>query len=385
MVLDVILDTGLDVFANIVFLLFFVTFALNALDKAFNNQISNFIDRNDKWQPVMGATIGLIPGCSGGIFAFGLYKKGKMKFSGMLSAGISTVGALSFFVLTAQPIIFLIILAIQFPLAILIGYVVQFAKKDHYVVQNEIHEIEKQELKQTNQAYNLINNVILPIFYTLIIVGFSWLAIAVSLVPSGEEWAEEMVVAKWFIFIFFIVITLWYIARFTLRKLNYDINATYSDNKYNKVVDKYFYHSIIEILMIVVLVYLTAMVFKFILKYTDFETIFNEFVSSNANVALLIFITALIGIIPVCGFQVVYASALVLVFGGDAVLNPGDSNFWILFVLLFSQAITTIGDLGIPLFIESRKNFSKLMLVNFATSLVLSYSIYGIAIAAGGI
>jgi len=86
------------------------------------------IEKNKKWQPIVGALLGLTPGCGGAIFIMPLYLKGSVTFGTVVATLIATAGDSAFVMISSMPITYLYVSAICFAVAIVTGYVVDYFK-----------------------------------------------------------------------------------------------------------------------------------------------------------------------------------------------------------------------------------------------------------------
>ena len=71
------------------------------------------IQERKQWQPVIGAFLGLTPGCGGAIFIMPLYLKGSVTFGTVVATLIATAGDSAFVVISKLPLHFVD----KFPLA----------------------------------------------------------------------------------------------------------------------------------------------------------------------------------------------------------------------------------------------------------------------------
>lgn len=86
------------------------------------------IERGKKWQPIVGAFIGLTPGCGGAIFIMPLYLKGSVSFGTVVATLIATAGDSAFVMISAMPLHYLLVSLLSFITAIASGYVVDYLK-----------------------------------------------------------------------------------------------------------------------------------------------------------------------------------------------------------------------------------------------------------------
>lgn len=88
------------------------------------------IVEHKKWQPVMGAILGLTPGCGGAILVMPLFLKGSVSFGTVVAALIATAGDSAFVMISTLPFHYLLVSALSFLVAIVTGYAVDhFGKK----------------------------------------------------------------------------------------------------------------------------------------------------------------------------------------------------------------------------------------------------------------
>lgn len=82
------------------------------------------IQRQRKWQPVIGAILGATPGCGGAIFVMPLYFRGVVTFGTICSTLIATMGDSAFVMISRMPREALHVHAISFAAALITGYAV---------------------------------------------------------------------------------------------------------------------------------------------------------------------------------------------------------------------------------------------------------------------
>ncbi|SCY82836.1 putative manganese transporter [Alkaliphilus peptidifermentans] len=82
------------------------------------------IQNSKKWQPVIGALLGLTPGCGGAIFVMPLFFKKAVTFGTVVATLIATMGDSAFVIIASHPIQYLIISLLSFFVAIITGYIV---------------------------------------------------------------------------------------------------------------------------------------------------------------------------------------------------------------------------------------------------------------------
>lgn len=82
------------------------------------------IENSKKYQPVIGAILGLTPGCGGAIFMMPLYVKGKITYGTVLATLIATMGDSAFVLISTDLKAYVGVSIIAFVVAIITGYTV---------------------------------------------------------------------------------------------------------------------------------------------------------------------------------------------------------------------------------------------------------------------
>ncbi|HZK02577.1 MAG TPA: putative manganese transporter [Anaerovoracaceae bacterium] len=91
------------------------------------------IERLKKYQPLIGALLGILPGCGGSIFLMPLYLKGTVTFGTIVATLIATSGDAAFVTLTQAPKVFFKITVICFFVGTFTGYIVDYLKIGDWV------------------------------------------------------------------------------------------------------------------------------------------------------------------------------------------------------------------------------------------------------------
>jgi hypothetical protein len=81
-----------------------------------------------KWQPIMGATLGVVPGCGGAIFIMPLFVNRTVSFGTVVATLVATVGDSSWILIVSMPRHALLIHAVSFLTGIVTGYLVDALK-----------------------------------------------------------------------------------------------------------------------------------------------------------------------------------------------------------------------------------------------------------------
>lgn len=109
------------------------------------------IENSKKWQPFIGALLGLSPGCGGAIFVMPLFVKGTVSYGTVIATLIATMGDSAFVIISTLPIHYLWVSVISFVVAITTGYIVDYYKIGEKLLLN-IKRIPKDEREKLHMA-----------------------------------------------------------------------------------------------------------------------------------------------------------------------------------------------------------------------------------------
>jgi len=108
----------IGVFVGAVLLLF------GYLNYRMSGRFVETIVRSKRLQPVLGALLGVTPGCGGTIFLMPLYIRGSVTFGAVVAALIATTGDSSFLMIATIPLHYVVVSAIAVLVAVITGYAV---------------------------------------------------------------------------------------------------------------------------------------------------------------------------------------------------------------------------------------------------------------------
>ncbi|HBG02580.1 MAG TPA: hypothetical protein DDW87_13605, partial [Firmicutes bacterium] len=94
------------------------------IDHLLSGRLVKKIGESKKLQPVIGALLGLTPGCGGAIFVMPLFPRGIVSFGTVIATLLATMGDSAFVLLSVMPKQWLLVSIISFFVAIVVGYIV---------------------------------------------------------------------------------------------------------------------------------------------------------------------------------------------------------------------------------------------------------------------
>jgi hypothetical protein len=90
----------------------------------FDGRLTELLKENERAQPLVGALLGLTPGCGGAIIAMPLYIRGTVSFGTVVAALAATAGDSAFIILALAPEAALYAYGLAFVSAVLFGYAI---------------------------------------------------------------------------------------------------------------------------------------------------------------------------------------------------------------------------------------------------------------------
>ena len=117
------------------------------------------IQERKQWQPVIGAFLGLTPGCGGAIFIMPLYLKGSVTFGTVVATLIATAGDSAFVMISKLPLHFVVISLLSLLAAILTGYLVDYSGVGEHLIRAREKKSEEELERMHQKADHMLQNV----------------------------------------------------------------------------------------------------------------------------------------------------------------------------------------------------------------------------------
>ena len=314
-----------------------------------------------KWvQPIIGALLGVIPGCGGTIVASSIYRKGKLSFGGLFAAFITTLGEGSFVLLGASDEAdvasnlraFATVTAVGLFVGVIVGYFVDAIgiKSTSTVAANNSDNHE--DYLKDSIAAKFTDHLG---FYLII-------AIAIFLAPGSimALWGGGIDAIEtetfWVCIVLTIVSIVYYIVhRWVLKADGHDESHT--------TVRSALLDAVSDIAMVITYVFIGLFVANFIIDIMVGPEKFDEWMTSSA--AIVVILAAFIGATPGCGGMIAVAVAYITI---PHFPMPA----------LIAAAIATSGDGIFPLLAENKKDALLITLVSFIVAVIVGYVLLAI-------
>ena len=401
--IEIIINAAQESFLHVGVLLGIVILIFGYVDYKTGGNIVDILDKNKRIQPIIGAILGIIPGCCGSIILMPLYVKNKVSFGALVATLISSMGDAAFILISSDMKAYLGVSLISFVTAIVCGYMVDILHLDEKLklrkdklhncdcandektdfekglkidlntkkhigheendeVDHALHHNEKRNMSKL--GYKFTHSIGYKIFYLLIIVGLIIMIShgegaehAHSHVHSHEEGLELS---------FEGIISL---LGLTLSIIYTTLSKKYIKNSTHEVVEskilsfkEMIIHSASETAFVITWIFVGYLVYDLGVMIIGGEEVLNSILLVNGMITVLI--GALLGVIPGCGIQVIFISLY--------------SKGVMPFAALVANSISQDGDALFPLIAMDKKSALWAKILNLIPAIIIGFVVYSI-------
>ena len=308
--------------------------------------------KNRVGQVVLGAGLGIIPGCMGGFAAVSMYSHKLLSFGALIAMMIASSGDEAFVMLAMIPKEALLLMVVLFVVAVFAGVIVDHFFKPHTHHHHEgcnegyqIHEeesisVEKPSIRNLKHASAERIALLLGIILFIVALAFGMLehehreAVHTQLNIFNENWMN-------LVFAVVSLFVVWFIATAGEHIIK--------EHLWEHIIRKHF-------LSIFLWTFGALFVIQVGLHYFDFEQLIDE------NIPWMILLAVMVGIIPESGPHLLF----VTLFATGVV--P--------FSVLLASSISQDGHASLPLLAESKRSFVKAKIINALVAIFIGYVCY---------
>ncbi len=113
------------------------------------------IEKSKKTQPIIGALLGLTPGCGGAIFVMPLFPSGVVSFGTVVATLIATMGDSAFVLMSVMPKEYILVSILSFIVAVITGYIVDYFNfGDRLLKSIQARNMDKKELESIHSNFD---------------------------------------------------------------------------------------------------------------------------------------------------------------------------------------------------------------------------------------
>nr|WP_321268236.1 putative manganese transporter [uncultured Sulfurimonas sp.] len=287
-------------------------------------------------QYILAASLGVVPGCLGAFTVVSLYSHKMMSFGALVAVMIATSGDEAFvmFSMFAQTAVWIHI--VLFFLAIIVAYLVDIIfKKNNWIVIDEKHKFELHERETCNcfcknTIIKQLRNITFHRAFLMTLFGVFLLAIIFGYLGT-DAWNWKKIT-----FTFGSLISLFIITTVPDHFLEQHI--------YEHVIKKH-------LLRVFLWTFGALMIVHFIENYLDITQWLKQ------NTIVVLFVSALVGIIPESGPHMVFVTMF--------------ANGLIPFAVLLASSVSQDGHGSLPLLAVSTKTFILVKIINVFVALLI--------------
>ncbi len=311
---------------------------------------------NPFMQILFAVFMGLIPGCLGTYAVVSLYIHGSVSLAALTAAFIATSGDEAFIMFSMIPETAVKLMIVIFIIALIVGIITHFIFKGKMFEGNSANHqfIHAQEPQCRSHNFKILPEQLRHIIWqraVILLFGLVFLTILIFFGDAPEHgihiiensgqhsetggWGWEQI-------IFFIVTCIGLFIALTVT------DHFLKKHLWAHIIKKHF-------LKLLLWTFATFFVLRFLNEYVNIKELI------AGNVYIVLFIAALIGIIPESGPHIIFISMFA------AGLIP--------FPVLLTNSMVQDGHGSIPLLAESGKSFIVVKLINFIAGLIFGYTL----------
>lgn len=158
-ILEIVLHSAEDAFLEVSVFVGAVLLLFGYINFKQSGRFIKRIEESKRYQPIIGALLGLTPGCGGAIFVMPLFVRGTVSFGTVVATLIATMGDSAFVLISVLPLHYLLVSAISFVVAIITGYIVDYFKIGDNLLE-KMKKKSKKELEEIHQkADHMLQNI----------------------------------------------------------------------------------------------------------------------------------------------------------------------------------------------------------------------------------
>ena len=374
----IIIASASDSFVQVTVFVAAALLLFGYIDYRNQGEFVQYIEQSRKLQPVLGALLGLTPGCGGAIFIMPLFVKGSVSFGTVVATLIATAGDSAFLTISKVPLTFLAISAVSFVAAVITGYIVDYANVGeklrlgikhmkpelvdekqaaaihsftdlHHIGHSEGDEIDVLLHHTDHGVSGLAQTITHRFFWIFWVLAAIGLVLGIGLLMGiKSEYAFAVGVAGTVASVLVTILS---------RKFLSDDTHEESEHKLMSIREM-FIHNAIETSFVGSWVFVAYAIYGYAAHLVGGDAVIIGWMTSAGLTS--VFVGVLIGLIPGCGPQILFVSMYlkgILPFAAvvaNAVSQDGDALFPLLAIdrksAWYASVITTIPALVVGLF-----------------------------------
>lgn len=377
--MGIIINSAEETFLHVGALISISILLFSYINHKTRGRFIDIISENRIYQPLLGAIMGILPGCSGSIIIIPLFIKNKVSFGTIVASLISSMGDSAFLLIASDINLYIKISFISLIAAITTGYLVDILNigtnlniKEENIYQKPINRCEllrKPKIENVDciscgevrwdgiskLKYEVTHGVGYSIYLTLLIVGF--LTMIVAHLDIESQFIKTIHSVEEIIAILGIIAS--FIYMLVSRNMFKNETGIYCNHE-SKNLKEEMVHCISDISSIIVWIFLAYIVYDIIITVIGGEALIVNIMLGTGIFTVII--GALLGLIPGCGIQIIIMSFYIK--GG------------LPFAALVANTISQDGDALFPLIAVNKKAAFLATLITTIPAIIVGIIIY---------
>ena len=360
-IFELLFKSAVDSFLQVGVFVSIVLFAFGFINYKYDNIFLRFLINNKKLQPLIGALLGLSPGCGGAILVMPLFVKGHISFGTVIATLIATMGDSAFVLISHSLLDFFKVSAISFLVALVVGYLCDYfnlSKRLNLTHTPKDENINKNlDLKDPNIGsipYKLTHGFLYKLFIILSIIGF---IMGVTLLTGIE--LKNPLINSIFNLVGFLGTILSIIYMFIDKKLLINDTEELEVHKSSSLKETLI-HNVSETAFVISLVFVAYFLYELVVYFIGGEDVLTNYLTYSGLIS--VFGGALIGLIPGCGPQIIFVTLY--------------TKGIIPFGALISNAISQDGDALFPLIAMDKKSAFLATVITTIPAIIIGLAFY---------
>jgi len=387
-IIDIVLSSAEEAFLAVGVFVAAILLVVGIINHTSGEWLITSLNKAKFVQPIIGALLGLIPGCGGAIFVMPLYLKGTVSFGTVVAALVATMGDSAFVLISSNPDAFFAVSAISFVCAIIAGYIIDalgidggFSKKrdkrlaelqmdakqhdelHHHTVKHIGHEdgdeadilFHHTPNPDRTWIYTFTHGQFYIVFWIIMLVGFVFGTLELLQVDFEVNDTLSSIVRY-----LGIVGTLMCVGYLIFNRKMIKKNELEDEEHKLDSVKETFIHDAVDVSFVTTWVFVAFIVYKSVVLAVGGETIIESWMIAAGIMTVIS--GALVGIIPGSGPQIIF----IALYGKG--LIP--------FAALIANAISQDGDALFPLLAIDKKSSIIATLITTIPALIIGIAWY---------
>lgn len=142
-----------------------------AVERYFQIDLSDKLKHAGKWQVLIAAFLGALPGCGGAIIVMTRYVSGSLSFGSVLATLTATMGDAAFLLIAKEPLTGLMVITLGFSVGAITGYIVDYIHGPDFMRDDVSAQSEQAVLSESEEHADLSSRFLDRLWLILMLPG----------------------------------------------------------------------------------------------------------------------------------------------------------------------------------------------------------------------